>query len=405
MKPMDASSILNKMKRRANDVFDAVRDSDSHNSEKKQKLKSVSVDPLDVLSERSKEFLIASMNIRTSSEFLEAKTSDIANALIQWRVDKQMPAMKGKSASVSINAWKRLVRSKPAANRLIHYESITVSQHIHYGSIATGKERIPPYFWQVLLSMWHCLGHTRPQRIRNSHGFRFLLNKLRTNHPEEYLLFLQSRPPFSVTTFASTLCSKKESATLIAIAQQAVRIKKNSALMDKAENCCSLSPKTKFDYDDDSKEHAKMKSPLNGSGRFFHKANNITSKKTSPRVATASYLISFATESDKNTALKKTSLRAASSSSFLESGKDIASNEVEPGVEISSSSLPSAPLLLSRQKEITSPTGIGSLSPGKSSGTYVLTEFDSSLSLASSHNDLPVGYGYDSDWSNSSLVF
>ena len=76
--------------------------------------KSISGDPFDALSSSSKEFL-ATMNISTASQFLAARTTDIANAFIKWREDRNMPALKGLGAVASVSGWKKLVRNKAVA--------------------------------------------------------------------------------------------------------------------------------------------------------------------------------------------------------------------------------------------------------------------------------------------------
>ncbi len=79
------------------------------------KKKSTSMNPFDALSKSSKEFLQNKMNISTASEFLETRTTDIANAFVEWRVDKGMPTLKGLGAVASISGWKKLVRTKAAS--------------------------------------------------------------------------------------------------------------------------------------------------------------------------------------------------------------------------------------------------------------------------------------------------
>jgi hypothetical protein len=71
----------------------------------------MSDDPFDALSSSSKEFL-ATMNISTASQFLSARTTDIANAFIKWREDRNMPALKGLGSVASVSGWKKLVRNK-----------------------------------------------------------------------------------------------------------------------------------------------------------------------------------------------------------------------------------------------------------------------------------------------------
>lgn len=73
--------------------------------------KSLSEDPFDALSASSRDFL-ASMGITTAVQFLSARTTDMANAFITWRAEKNMTALKGLGAVASISGWKKLVRNK-----------------------------------------------------------------------------------------------------------------------------------------------------------------------------------------------------------------------------------------------------------------------------------------------------
>ncbi|MGK3740180.1 MAG: hypothetical protein ACI90V_007028 [Bacillariaceae sp.] len=73
--------------------------------------KSNSINPFDALSKPSQTFL-AVMNISTGSQFLEARTTDIANAYIKYREDNGVPPLKGFGAVASISGWKKLVRNK-----------------------------------------------------------------------------------------------------------------------------------------------------------------------------------------------------------------------------------------------------------------------------------------------------
>lgn len=79
----------------------------SSNRERRQQ----SSNPFDALSSSSKEFL-ATMGINNATEFLSARTTEIANAFIAWREEKKMTALKGLGAVASISGWKKLVRNK-----------------------------------------------------------------------------------------------------------------------------------------------------------------------------------------------------------------------------------------------------------------------------------------------------
>lgn len=114
---------LSRVKKRINDFekheSDGVVKIEDRNRKSKGnrnwKKKSDSMNPFDALSTPSKEFLIASMNIRTASEFLATRTTDIANAFIKWRGDKEMSVLKGLGAVASISGWKNMVRVKAAS--------------------------------------------------------------------------------------------------------------------------------------------------------------------------------------------------------------------------------------------------------------------------------------------------
>mmetsp|Transcript_45752 Transcript_45752/g.51198 ORF Transcript_45752/g.51198 Transcript_45752/m.51198 type:complete len:1783 (+) Transcript_45752:215-5563(+) len=77
--------------------------------------KSNSINPFDALSKSNKIFL-ATMDISTASLFLATRTTDIANAFINYREDKGMPSLKGLGAVASISGWKKLVRNKAVLN-------------------------------------------------------------------------------------------------------------------------------------------------------------------------------------------------------------------------------------------------------------------------------------------------
>ena len=71
--------------------------------------KQSSNDPFDSLSSSTKVFL-ASMEIDTAESFLSARTTDIANAFIKWREERNLPVLKGLGAVASVSGWKALVR-------------------------------------------------------------------------------------------------------------------------------------------------------------------------------------------------------------------------------------------------------------------------------------------------------
>jgi len=69
------------------------------------------VDALDALSALKKQFLADAMNIRTATEFLQARTTDIGTAFIEWREAKGMKPLKANGASASVSGWKTAVRN------------------------------------------------------------------------------------------------------------------------------------------------------------------------------------------------------------------------------------------------------------------------------------------------------
>ena len=66
-------------------------------------------DPYEALSEVTKRFL-SSINITSAQKFLESRTTDIANAFVQWREEENMPELKGLGAIASVSGWKAQVR-------------------------------------------------------------------------------------------------------------------------------------------------------------------------------------------------------------------------------------------------------------------------------------------------------
>jgi hypothetical protein len=107
---------INDLKKDESDVIVKIVDKNPKlKGNRNWKKNSNSVNAFDALSTPSKEFLIAAMNIRTASEFLSARTTDIANAFIKWRGDKGMSALKGLGAVASISGWKKMVRVKAAS--------------------------------------------------------------------------------------------------------------------------------------------------------------------------------------------------------------------------------------------------------------------------------------------------
>jgi hypothetical protein len=66
-------------------------------------------DPFDRLNANAQSFL-GTVNISTAEEFLATKTSDIADALINWREKQKLPELKGTGAIATISGWKTLCR-------------------------------------------------------------------------------------------------------------------------------------------------------------------------------------------------------------------------------------------------------------------------------------------------------
>jgi hypothetical protein len=65
--------------------------------------------PWDALSTSTVTFL-TTMGISTSEQFLQTRTTDIANAFIAWREAHAMEVLKGLGATASVSGWKSQVR-------------------------------------------------------------------------------------------------------------------------------------------------------------------------------------------------------------------------------------------------------------------------------------------------------
>ena len=65
--------------------------------------------PWDALSTSTVTFL-STMGIYTTEEFLQTRTTDIANAFIAWREAHTMEVLKGLGATASVSGWKSQVR-------------------------------------------------------------------------------------------------------------------------------------------------------------------------------------------------------------------------------------------------------------------------------------------------------
>ena len=70
-------------------------------------------DPFDILSTVTKTFLV-SIGITTGEEFLSARTTDIANSFVKWRVQEGKPELKGLGAIASVSGWKATCRKAAA---------------------------------------------------------------------------------------------------------------------------------------------------------------------------------------------------------------------------------------------------------------------------------------------------
>lgn len=201
------------------------------------KKKSSSMDPFDALSKPSKEFLRTSMNIYTASEFLETRTTDIANAFIKWRVDKGMPALKGLGAVASISGWKKLVRTKAASvgdlnlaelNQARHAKSVLDEDRIKIRSVEhrTGgldnqlsTPRVVPDKGKETVSM--DLKSKNILSARSCHRnavfhFEFITRKDRVKGTVTYLRYLGSdpRPSLDLSVYETSGCATKECAVV-----------------------------------------------------------------------------------------------------------------------------------------------------------------------------------------------
>jgi len=81
-------------------------------------------DPWDALSDSSKVFL-KSIGVNDAESFLAAKTKDLAEALVKYREDNNMPPLKGLGSVASISGWKALVRS--AAKKVGQHDLVTLN--------------------------------------------------------------------------------------------------------------------------------------------------------------------------------------------------------------------------------------------------------------------------------------
>ena len=72
---------------------------------------SKAADALDALSALKKQFLADAMNIRTATAFLQARTTDIGIAFVEWRESRGMKPLKANGASASVSGWKTAVRN------------------------------------------------------------------------------------------------------------------------------------------------------------------------------------------------------------------------------------------------------------------------------------------------------
>jgi hypothetical protein len=66
-------------------------------------------DPLHTLSSTALSFL-ETIDITTGEEFLSTRTSEIANALAEWREQEKMVPLKGSGCSATVSGWKAAVR-------------------------------------------------------------------------------------------------------------------------------------------------------------------------------------------------------------------------------------------------------------------------------------------------------
>lgn len=67
------------------------------------------VDPLEFLSEKAKLFL-QSIGIKSASDFMSMRTTDIASKFASWREKKGICELKGNGSIASVSGWKSIVK-------------------------------------------------------------------------------------------------------------------------------------------------------------------------------------------------------------------------------------------------------------------------------------------------------
>ena len=67
-------------------------------------------DAVVTLTGAAKEFVVDHMNIMTCSDFIAARTKELSLALVDWRLQKQMPPLKGSGKVAMISSWKAIAK-------------------------------------------------------------------------------------------------------------------------------------------------------------------------------------------------------------------------------------------------------------------------------------------------------
>ena len=67
-------------------------------------------DPIVVLTGAAKEFAIEELGIYSGTVFIETRTKDLANQLVEWRTKKGLPPLKGSGKVAMISGWKANVK-------------------------------------------------------------------------------------------------------------------------------------------------------------------------------------------------------------------------------------------------------------------------------------------------------
>ena len=63
-----------------------------------------------VLTGAAKDFVVAGQRILSATEFIEKRTKELSSGLIEWRIEKGLPPLKGSGSVAMISGWKAIVK-------------------------------------------------------------------------------------------------------------------------------------------------------------------------------------------------------------------------------------------------------------------------------------------------------